>query len=258
MVNGNESKIEFSRFLKNVDKLGDFAGPEGRRSCAQSLHLLTGASEHVRYFAKDVSPPESWKCWLNGTRKGRTSVLPNEFLPLGSDDLFAHLPKDAAPESLLCYFGPGDAYTSWYKDPCGSVGQNLMCHAAPNASAFWFMIASADVDKASSYFHQHGHELDLDNPSPPFLLPEQLKDLPFDVYVCQQKRGDLVILPPRCSHQVIHHGGLSGSLAWSRMTVSSIAHALHLELPIYNRIARPEVYRVKLTLWYATLHEAEL
>lgn len=133
----------------------------------------------------------------------------------------------------------------------------MIVHAAPEASAFWFMIGTGDADRASSYFQSKEQDIDLDDGAP-FTDLQQLADAPFTIHVCQQRRGDLILLPPRCAHQRINHGGMVGSLAWSRMTVPSLCHAIYQELPIYNRIARPETYRVKLTLYYAVRHVASL
>jgi len=56
--------------------------------------------------------------------------------------------------------------------------------------------------------------------------------------------------------QRIIYRGVNSSIAWSRVTLASIPFALRLELPIYNRTGRSEVYRSKLTLFYTMLHYA--
>lgn len=117
------------------------------------------------------------------------------------------------------------------------------------------MIGTRDADRASSYFQSKQQSLDSEHGAP-FTLPPQLADAPFTVYVCQQRRGDIVLFPPRCAHQAINHRGLVGSLSWSRMTLPSLGHALYHELPVYNRIKRMETYRVKATVYYAVRHFA--
>lgn len=89
------------------------------------------------------------------------------------------------------------------------------------------------------------------------------------VWVCQQKLGDLVIVPRMSYYQVVNHGGLSIKVSWSRLPLSSIEPAILHELPIYRRcviitecfsrvcshflasnisVGRPEGYRVKLLI----------
>ncbi|KAF9517818.1 hypothetical protein BS47DRAFT_445764 [Hydnum rufescens UP504] len=76
----------------------------------------------------------------------------------------------------------------------------------------------------------------------------------------------MVIIPRMSCHQVVNHGGISLKVAWSRMPMSSMEAAVLYELPVYHRVGRPEIYRVKhllhqtieqLTLKYGDLNRAE-
>ncbi|KZV85282.1 hypothetical protein EXIGLDRAFT_262064 [Exidia glandulosa HHB12029] len=235
VLNNETRDVKFTRFL-------DYC--KAYAPCADD-------DDEERFYAQDIEPPKAWKRWLTSGQ-----AIPPGFLPLGSGDMFAHLPPGSRPENILCYFGVGDTYAAWYKDPCGSVSQNLMVHGGYGASSFWFMVGTRDADAAASYFHAKKHELELEHATP-FTKPADLVDAPFKIYVAQQRRGDLVIMPPRCSHQVMNQGGLVGTLAWSRMTLPSIGYAHYLELPIYNRITRAETYRLKLTLYHAVRKTAQ-
>lgn len=108
-----------------------------------------------------------------------------------------------------------------------------MVHTADdNASSFWFMTSTSDAHKASAYWRRLGHELDLETH---LATIDELSQADFDIYVCQQRLGDFVIVPPQCCHQVVNTGNLTMKVAWSRMTPQSLSLALQDELPIYQR-----------------------
>ncbi len=140
----------------------------------------------------------------------------------------------------MCYLGIGDTYTAAHKDICSSSGHNLMCFSENGGSAFWFMTESQDAPKAAEYFQKVlGGELDWETH---VTTLEELGNAPFDVYVAEQKVGDLVLMPPRSVHQVVNHGGLSMKTSWSRMTLQGLRTALHSELPVYRRYVRSYAY----------------
>lgn len=133
----------------------------------------------------------------------------------------------------MCYLGMGDTYTAAHKDICSSSGHNLMCFSENGGSAFWFMTESGDASKVAEYFQKVlGEELDWELH---VTTLEELGNAPFNVYVAEQKVGDLVLVPPRSVHQVVNHGGLAMKTSWSRMTLRGLKTALHSELPIYRR-----------------------
>nr|VWO98625.1 Major facilitator superfamily transporter [Ganoderma boninense] len=149
----------------------------------------------------------------------------------------------------------GDTYTAAHKDICSSSGHNLMCFSENGGSAFWFMTESKDASKAAEYFQKAlGQELDWEVH---VTTLEELGKAPFDVYVAEQKVGDLVLVPPRSVHQVVNHGGLAMKTSWSRMTLRGLKTALHSELPVYRRVCRPEQYRIKTVLYRTMLHHTE-
>jgi hypothetical protein len=108
-----------------------------------------------------------------------------------------------------------------------------MVHTADeDSSSFWFMTSTEDAHKASAYWGRLGHELDLESH---LATLDELSQADFKVYVCQQRLGDFVLVPPRSCHQVLNAGGLTMKAAWSRMTPQSLSLALREELPIYQR-----------------------
>jgi len=203
--------------------------------------------ETKRWYGKDVECPQEWEEWLVKER-----VLPDKLLPEGSDDLFAFRPKKVCVvclyrlsflvhrfkngrsdvETLMCYFGVADTYTPCHKDLCASSGQNLMCYTENDGSSFWFMTENRDSSKVTKYFRSLKHELDHENH---FMSVSDLARAPFEVYVAEQRLGDLVLVPPRSCHQVLNSGGMTIKMSWSRMTLAGLATALYHELPMYRR-----------------------
>lgn len=146
----------------------------------------------------------------------------------------SHFSKNGRPdiETLMCYFGVADTYTPCHKDQCASSGQNLMCYTEKGGSSFWFMTKGSDCAKVSQYLHTLGQELDHEAC---VLSVSELVKAPFNVYVVEQKLGDLILVPPRSCHQVINSGGMTVKMSWSRMTLPGLTAALHYELPLYRR-----------------------
>ncbi|KAL5489802.1 hypothetical protein ACEPAI_4634 [Sanghuangporus weigelae] len=200
--------------------------------------------EDERLYGKDAVCPKEWRDWL------LQSTLPDFLKPDGSEDLLDLLPEPERVETLMCYYGVGDTFTAAHKDLCASSGHNLMCSAERGGSAFWFMTRSSDAARAASYFQKLGSELDHEIR---VATPEEFAKAPFTVYVCEQRVGDLVLVPRRSCHQVVNHGGITAKMSWSRMTIEGLCTAFHHELPVYRRVCRSETYRVKLLVYRALL-----
>lgn len=107
-------------------------------------------------------------------------------------------------------------------------------------SQFWFMTKSSDAPKVADFFRSLGQEVDKESYA---VTIEELKKAPFEVYITEQKLGDLVIVPSRSCHQVVNTGGLTVKASWSRMTLKGVATAIRHELPIYRRfVGIPSCY----------------
>ena len=132
----------------------------------------------------------------------------------------------------MCYLGTHDTHTPAHKDLCGSVGHNLMADTSEDGSSFWFMTKTSDIDAAVEYLQSLGYELDHENHA---LTLEQLSLAPFDVFVGEQRKGDMMLVPPRSMHQVVNQGGITLKVSWSRMTPKSLEIAINEELHIYRR-----------------------
>jgi len=70
---------------------------------------------------------------------------------------------------------------------------------------------------------------------------EEMVRAEFAVYVGCQRVGEMVLLPPRATHQVVNRHGLSAKIAWSRVTSESLGLAVERDLPLYNLLRVPEV-----------------
>ncbi|KAJ6597028.1 hypothetical protein DFH09DRAFT_109489 [Mycena vulgaris] len=221
---------------KNI-KLSDFIA----RTRATSPFATPGESE--RLYGKDVPCPPEWNTFLHSA-----GVVPHFLSPDGPDNLLNNLPKPDQPETLMCYLGVGDTFTPCHKDLCASSGHNLMCYTENGGSSFWFMTASSSANAAAEYFHKKLKQ-DLDHETH-VITVEELARAPFEVYITEQKLGDLVLVPPRSSHQVVNAGGITIKTSWSRMTLDGLSLALRYELPLYRRVCRSEIYRVKSTIYH--------
>ncbi|KAJ6502419.1 hypothetical protein C8R45DRAFT_619402 [Mycena sanguinolenta] len=206
--------------------------------------------EKERLYGKDVACPPRWHQFLE-----TGGVLPPYLAPDAPGNALNNLPKTHRPETLMCYVGVGDTFTPAHKDLCASSGHNLMCYTENGGSSFWFMTATSSANAAAEYF-QHKLNQVLDHEAHTITV-EELAEAPFKVYITEQKLGDLVLVPPRSMHQVVNSGGMTFKTSWSRMTLDGLSLALRYELPLYRRVCRSEVYRVKATIYHTLLQKTE-
>ncbi|KAK0451024.1 hypothetical protein EV421DRAFT_1899252 [Armillaria borealis] len=218
------------------------------KHCRSASHFVA-PGETVRWYGKDAECPADWDEWLH-----KSGVIPSRLLPNDSRNYLTKLPKSATVETLMCYLGIGETFTPCHKDLCASSGHNLMCYTENDGSSFWFMTKGSDALEVAEYFRALKQELDHEMH---VVTIEELARAPFDVYITQQKLGDLVLVPPRSCHQVVNYGGITIKTSWSRMTLKGLAVALHHELPMYQRVCRRETYRIKSTIYHA-LHRSRI
>ncbi|KAK2466776.1 hypothetical protein APHAL10511_001034 [Amanita phalloides] len=231
------SKISVRNVIDGTDKTVPTS--EFIDTCRAASPFRT-EDERERLYGKDVDCPKEW-------RQSLGQIIPEPLQPESTYDLLANQPFKGRVETLMCYVGISDTYTPCHKDLCASSGQNLMCYTENDGSSLWFMTAGGDVFKATSYFHQIEKELDHENH---FISVDQLSRAPFTVYIAEQTLGDLVLVPSRSCHQVLNRGGITIKTSWSRMTLHGLITAYYHELPIYQRVCRPETYRIKHTIYH--------
>ena len=88
----------------------------------------------------------------------------------------------------------GDAESCFRDDSCATLAHDLLCVGSPEACRYWFMTAADDWPEVT----HHLRALDGTNTvqAGP-ISPQELSQVPFDIYFHIQRKGDLVILPPR-------------------------------------------------------------
>lgn len=69
-----------------------------------------------------------------------------------------------------------------------------MCYTEEGGCSFWFLTNPLECGDVASYFRGLGHELDWEDHAATL---EEFANAPFDVYILEQKLGDLVLVPPR-------------------------------------------------------------
>ncbi|KAF7338185.1 hypothetical protein MVEN_02043400 [Mycena venus] len=222
-------------------------------------------NERERLYGKDVACPPRWNQFLS------SGVIPPYLAPDAPENLLNNLPESVRPETLMCYIGVGDTFTPCHKgqflsntqwfsltlsiDLCASSGHNLMCYTEKGGSSFWFMTATSSANAAAEYLQNKLNQV-LDHEAH-VITVEELAQAPFDIYITEQKLGDLVLVPPRSMHQVVNNGGITIKTSWSRMTLDGLSLALRYELPLYRRVCRAEIYRVKATIYHTLLKTAK-
>jgi hypothetical protein len=200
-------------------------------------------------YGKDLPCPPAWTAALE-------RVLPPHWLANRGDDMFALLPDVLRPEVTLAYHGLPGTSTAGHFDICSSVGHNVMVWTdAPDACAYWFMVASRDRDAARAFWLAHGGNLDHDNA---LLSLDVLATAPFPIYVVEQRLGDFVLVNPDGAHQVINVGGSSMKVAWNRVPPVCLRFAHDRVLPKLRAQGKQEIYRIKTAAWFGLKRSVQL
>ncbi|CAO3590470.1 unnamed protein product [Absidia cylindrospora] len=214
-------------------------------------------NDKEKYYAKDIDTPDEYEECL-------PNILPPCLLPLGSSDLIRTLPSSLQAVNLMCYLGGDRTGTALHRDISGAIGHNIMTFAVDGAYAQWLVIDKGDTNKlrelcqedfgdgVDKRFQQHGQTkksyfLECECA---WVSPKQLEARGINTHVILQQPGDMVIIPSLCYHQVTNVG-ISFKMAWNRVTAHSLLEGIKIQLPLYNMISRPELYRCKATVYFA-------
>jgi len=68
-------------------------------------------------------------------------------------------------------------------------------------SSSWIVFRSCNLEDVKKLWRENGHVFDQASFSIPL---SKLRNLNMDVFIIEQKVGDLIILPPMAPHQVIN------------------------------------------------------
>lgn len=251
----------------------------------RNLHRLTNQFNHSNYrdpkrqrlYLKDMDTPEEWAkamksvmpesvYYLNECIESRTGgdgaeLEPNEYgqmtygkgvAPAG--DLMSSLPTEMQAVNMMCYIGHEGTNTPAHREMCASLGHNIMVEASENkdgekeGTAIWFMTETKEREVVSEYFlSMLGHDIEVEKH---FAQVNAWKKAPFNVWVVEQKVGDLILIPPLAPHQVWNRGTRTIKAAWNRTTVDTLELALHEALPRARMVCRDEQYKNKAIIYY--------
>ncbi|GJJ75416.1 hypothetical protein EMPS_07774 [Entomortierella parvispora] len=193
-------------------------------------------TEGCPLYGKDLTCGAKWERALQ-------SVLPPFFVYRGIGDLNKRSKGDdqkVSSVNMMVYIGTGGTSTAGHYDHGGAIGQNIM--VGGQGSSLWFVFRPCDLEKVRELWRENGHEFDQAS----FCIPlSKLQDIDVDVFIIEQKIGDLIILPPMAPHQVLNRGGLTQKIAWNRITPYTLHHGIHELLPFYREICEPEQYKFK-------------
>ena len=254
----------------------------------QSMEQLTNQFTTTNYrnpkrqrlYLKDIDTPEEWAkdlktlipetfYYLNECIESRTGgdgaiLEPNEYgqmrygkgvAPAG--DLMSSLPPEMRALNMMCYIGHEGTYTPAHREMCASLGHNVMVETSHDGngqkagSSLWFMTETKEREVVSEYFlSMLGHDIEVEKH---FAQINAWKKAPFNVWVVDQRLGDLILIPPLAPHQVWNRGTRSMKAAWNRTTVDTLELALHEALPRARLVCRDEQYKNKAIIYYTLI-----
>jgi hypothetical protein len=259
------------------------------RSMDQLTKQFTTSSyrdpKRQRLYLKDIDTPDAWadhlketipECvyYLNDCIESRTGgdgaiLEPNEYgqmrygkgvAPAG--DLMSSLPPEMRALNMMCYIGHEGTYTPAHREMCASLGHNIMVDASEDGkgeragSSIWFMTETKEREVVSEYFlSMLGHDIEVEKH---FAQVNAWKKAPFNVWVVEQRVGDLILIPPLAPHQVWNRGTRTMKAAWNRTTVDTLELALHEALPRARMVCREEQYKCKAIVYYTLVKYYDL
>lgn len=240
--NAVKKELLLGRFIERLQQ-------ENNLERDKSFVMFRNSTQRV--YAKDITCPEQYKASME-------KIVPDYLLPHGPDDLFSILPSRFRAENLMCYLGQDNTGTPIHRDLCGTMGHNLMTMGDENSFAEWIIIENQYRDNLAAILRpSQTDDAVADLSSPPrhtkssfmesdraWLHNSMLENAQFQAQVIVQRPGDLVIIPSRAYHQV-RNVGVSVKIAWNRITAQTLQYAFEDQLPLYQTINRPEVYKCK-------------
>ncbi|KAG4437033.1 hypothetical protein IFR05_007494 [Cadophora sp. M221] len=238
-----------------------------------------------RLYLKDIDCPDGWadhlksvipECvyYLNDCIESRTGgdgaiLEPNEYgqmrygkgvAPAG--DLMSSLPPEMRALNMMCYIGHEGTFTPTHREMCATLGHNIMVEASENGkgekegSSVWFMTETKEREVVSEYFlSMLGHDVEVEKH---FAQVNAWKKAPFNVWVVEQRKGDMILIPPLAPHQVWNRGTRTMKAAWNRTTVDTLELALHEALPRGRMVCRDEQYKCKAIVYYTLVKYYDL
>lgn len=146
-------------------------------------------------------PPE-WITWLRDS-----FIVPGCLIPHGGNDML----PDRAESISVRLFGPELGASSTFLSPptaypaidvlfqddsCSTFTHDLLCVGGADACKHWFMTAAENWLEVTEHMRAHEGSNAIRARSMSF---QELSQAPFTIYFHIQRKGDLMILPPRRS-----------------------------------------------------------
>ncbi|KAM3150142.1 hypothetical protein ABEW05_009562 [Botrytis cinerea] len=266
ITSGIDVQMTMGHYLRSMGQLTNQFTPQTYRD-----------PKRQRLYLKDIDCPTEWEenlkdvlpeafFYLNDCIESRTGGdgairEPNEFgqmrfgkgvAPAG--DLMSSLPADMRALNMMCYIGHEGTYTPAHREMCASLGHNLMVETSGKSdgeipgSSIWFMTESKEREVVSEWFvSKLGHDIEVEKH---FAQLNAWRKAPFNVWVTEQKAGDLILIPPLAPHQVWNRGTRTMKAAWNRTTVDTLELAIHEALPRARLVCRDEQYKNKAIIYY--------
>ncbi|KAF9642864.1 hypothetical protein BDM02DRAFT_3105147, partial [Thelephora ganbajun] len=154
-------------------------------------------------------PPE-WVTWIQDS-----FIVPSCLVPHGGNDLL----PDGTQSISLRLFGleKGLIAALFQDDSHSTVTHDLLCVGGTDAGKYWFMTAAEDWPEVTEHLQVRDGLNTIHIHS---MSPQELLQVPFNIYFYMQRKGDLVILPPRRS-------GHQRSLCAQLNCLSSLSQTIH-------------------------------
>ncbi|SZF02629.1 unnamed protein product [Blumeria hordei] len=236
------------------------------------------STRRQRLYMKDIDCPDAWAEHLQNILPGCVNYLndnidskinglketdeiidensqdcPKESTAIAGD-LMSSLPPDMRAQNLMCYIGHEGTYTAIHQEMCATLGHNIMVEASKDegneqeGSSIWFMTETKEREVVSEYFLSIlGHDIGVEKH---FAQVNAWKKAPFNVWIVEQKVGDLILIPPLAPHQVWNRGTRTMKVAWNRTTIDTLELAIHEALSRCRMVCRDEQYKCKAIIYY--------
>eukprot|EP01119_Soliformovum_irregulare_P011293 TRINITY_DN2816_c0_g1_i9.p1 TRINITY_DN2816_c0_g1~~TRINITY_DN2816_c0_g1_i9.p1 ORF type:complete len:624 (-),score=117.75 TRINITY_DN2816_c0_g1_i9:68-1939(-) len=202
-------------------------------------------------YAKDFSFSEhpSFDAWMASL----SELIPAFLLPEGPSDMMDYLYREEPerrPRLWMAYIGSEGTRTPLHVDRIASIAFNL--HVIGKGTKEWWFIRYDQLDQLQHHIVELGGDFWNDSF---WMAPAELESLGLPMWQCQQKRGDLVIVPPAVPHTVLNRGELSCAIAadvlhyktvresWNREKVN---YQIQRNSPFYFRKVIEHALRVEL------------
>lgn len=96
--------------------------------------------------------------------------------------------------SFLLRVAHSELEVPFQDDSCSAFAHDLLCIGGEDAHKYWFMTAAENWLEVTEHIRARGGSNVVRTHS---MSPQELSQAPFTIYFHRQRKGDLVILPPR-------------------------------------------------------------